>query len=404
VSSPLTHYQVLGLAQDATPEQVKKRFRELARKYHPDLNRDNPRANDQFLRINEAYEVLNDPNRRAAYDLNLRDEARRAEERSRRPGPVGGSYSPPPPPRETAPGPAGAAQRARQREAERQRQILNRMLEDARIAYARGHLREAQRLCRDVLQIGRVGPAYEMLGDIASRSGEWDDAVRQYTYAAQLVPNNGAIMSKLNRAVARQQGGGGYDIPPGMRRPPVNSSQRMGRQLAITFLGLAVVIFLIVWRPAEDREELGWLLIPHWTLSHLLFMGLAGLAAGAILAAAGWLRPAEQELFYRSVSFGRRGLPLGIILGVVGAIFFPFSVVLYLVIGYFQDVLSPSLFAVFAAVFALTIGFFLRSPTGAEWETFLFSGNVIFPAMMIGWGVGDLFRRSWAQEGGGAEW
>src|SRR5262245_61411553 len=72
-----THYQILGVASTATPEEIKKRFRELARKYHPDVNRDKSGSHQAFVRITEAYQVLSDPLRRADYDLMLRDRARR---------------------------------------------------------------------------------------------------------------------------------------------------------------------------------------------------------------------------------------------------------------------------------------------------------------------------------------
>ena len=61
------YYDVLGVARDATPEQVKKAFRRLAMKYHPDRNKSGD-AGELFKAVNEAYEVLADPERRATYD------------------------------------------------------------------------------------------------------------------------------------------------------------------------------------------------------------------------------------------------------------------------------------------------------------------------------------------------
>jgi molecular chaperone DnaJ len=62
------HYETLNVPRDATPEQIKKSFRELALKYHPDRNPDNPQAEEQFKKINEAYSVLGDPEKKARYD------------------------------------------------------------------------------------------------------------------------------------------------------------------------------------------------------------------------------------------------------------------------------------------------------------------------------------------------
>ena len=62
------YYQVLGVDRKATPEDIKKSFRKLAMKYHPDRNKDNKQAEEKFKEINEAYEVLSDPKKRERYD------------------------------------------------------------------------------------------------------------------------------------------------------------------------------------------------------------------------------------------------------------------------------------------------------------------------------------------------
>ncbi len=62
------YYEVLGIGKDATEQDIKKAFRQLAKKYHPDLNPDNKEAEQKFKEINEAYEVLSDPDKKARYD------------------------------------------------------------------------------------------------------------------------------------------------------------------------------------------------------------------------------------------------------------------------------------------------------------------------------------------------
>jgi curved DNA-binding protein len=62
------YYKILGLDKAASDKEVKKAFRKLARQYHPDMNPDDPKAEDRFKEINEAYEVLSDPEKRAKYD------------------------------------------------------------------------------------------------------------------------------------------------------------------------------------------------------------------------------------------------------------------------------------------------------------------------------------------------
>lgn len=62
------YYQILGVQKNASLEEIKKAYRNLARKYHPDANPNNKQAEEKFKEINEAYEVLSDPEKRAKYD------------------------------------------------------------------------------------------------------------------------------------------------------------------------------------------------------------------------------------------------------------------------------------------------------------------------------------------------
>ena len=62
------YYDVLGCGKDAQTPELKKAYRRLAMKYHPDRNQDNPEAENQFKEAKEAYEILSDSEKRAAYD------------------------------------------------------------------------------------------------------------------------------------------------------------------------------------------------------------------------------------------------------------------------------------------------------------------------------------------------
>src|SRR5574343_1640262 len=61
-------YDVVGLNRDASEDDIKKAYRKLAMKYHPDRNPDSHEAEEKFKEIKEAYEILSDSQKRAAYD------------------------------------------------------------------------------------------------------------------------------------------------------------------------------------------------------------------------------------------------------------------------------------------------------------------------------------------------
>ncbi|MDP4180318.1 MAG: DnaJ domain-containing protein [Bacillota bacterium] len=64
-------YEVLGIGRDATLEEIKKVYKKLAKKYHPDLNHGDKQAEQKFIEIKEAYDTLSDESKKKAYDSKL---------------------------------------------------------------------------------------------------------------------------------------------------------------------------------------------------------------------------------------------------------------------------------------------------------------------------------------------
>src|SRR5688572_16243237 len=62
------YYDVLGVSRTASADEIKKAHRRLVRQYHPDMNKNNPAATEKFKEVQEAYDVLSEPEKRKAYD------------------------------------------------------------------------------------------------------------------------------------------------------------------------------------------------------------------------------------------------------------------------------------------------------------------------------------------------
>ena len=62
------YYEILGIKRDAKPDEIKKAYRRLARKYHPDVNPGDKAAEERFKLMSEAHDVLSDPKKRSVYD------------------------------------------------------------------------------------------------------------------------------------------------------------------------------------------------------------------------------------------------------------------------------------------------------------------------------------------------
>src|SRR5262249_49149960 len=145
---------------------------------------------------------------------------------------------------------------------------------------------------------------------------------------------------------------------------------------------------------------LHWPLVEHWTERVLLLLVLSGWVTGYAFALAGITRSMESELLSSARASGRPGMPVGVLLGVAGGLFFYLGLAIYLVIASAQETASRSVFIVLFASALLMGGFaaiswFNQHNLELAKEILLVGGNVVFLSMLAGWFIGDIFRPLW---------
>lgn len=377
------YYEVLGVSPNATDEQIRRRFRELARKYHPDVNR-SPDAEHRFKEITEAYRVLSSPSLRADYDL------MRRSAQSARTG-TGRTTTPPPHSRPSAQQSArqqrpsstsSAHTSARSAEIEAQQ-----ILQSAMLAYARGNLHEAQSLAKRILRLQRHNAqAYEILGDIYRQERRIEEAIAMFTCALQCNPRSASAQSKLD-ALLRQRYFHGTE-------PPRSANILWARYGPTVGWTVVTMLVLAPWylelEPDGVFQGIGF--ISRWSAALALLMLTASMLSGAILALSGRIEPIAQVVWWPH----RQGLPqarlaVAGLLGVLGLFAFYAAAFLYLLIASTQNAFHRTLNRVVGTVVALTLGFVLSYAPGRE-QVVLFAPNLLWFGVLCGWAFGDLVR------------
>lgn len=188
------YYEVLGLPPGATTDEIKKKYRELARKFHPDVVQDKVLGQRVFTQINQAYSVLGNPERRAQYNTTLQAGG---------PAANGAAANAAPKPN----GSPAASQAAPAAEPVKpvspvKSQANAEMLGRAENAIMAGKPVEARTLCVRILEADpRHIRALEILGDALVQMGRREEAAAQYRKALEIAPST-LIQAKLNRMSA----------------------------------------------------------------------------------------------------------------------------------------------------------------------------------------------------------
>lgn len=378
-----TYYEILDVSRTATQEQIKKCYRQLARRHHPDVADDKAAARLAFLQINEAYQTLTNPDKRVIYDAEMDRQIAGPTPRpgqSRRPATGGhtGSYS-----RRQASSSQSRTTRSRES------LLVDKFLRDAEMAFIRGQLWAAIDAAKAVINLdGRNARSYVILGDVYRMQGRMDEAVSMYTIALQIDPRNADAMEKLDKAMRRSRKA---------QSPAGNPERKQVFKIGVGLISGSVATFLLLMLAWSPGEPIPWLrenmpIVGTW--SALLITVLLGMGAmtGFLLSITDSLRALDDELVFQTVSSGRHmSYPIGLILVLVNLFNFYAAVGIYTLAGIIQDAISGSVMKAFVATACLLALIAALYPLGTR-EVLIWGGNLVFPALLVGWAVGDLVK------------
>jgi curved DNA-binding protein CbpA len=357
-----SHYETLGISPDATPAEIKSAYRKIALAHHPDRS-PTPRSHQIFREATEAYEVISDRERRESYDAARRQVERLREERIQR--------------ERVEP----KAQNYRRSDGVRVTEDVQRLVR----LYAQRRLGLAEQLARQIRRNDPRQPIpYAILGDIARSAGNLDEAAKMYAYAAQFEPNNAVYQRRYEELLAAT-----------VVRSPEGQRMRMDglaeRPVALGIGVFAVLSAAIVGSFGGSSPTLRQLpLISSWSGILLLMLFLAGLSAGVALCLGNYLDSFGASA---TTATGRTGPAL--MLGAVALVSFLAAVALYVIVGASQKAFDRTatrlLIGASAAVLMFTmLAEFSRSVHPGQ--VLLWSGNLIYVGVIVGWMVADSIR------------
>lgn len=366
-AQPVDPYAVLGVKVGVTDEQLRARYRELVRKYHPDVSVDKLLAHERFLRIVDAYQQLSDPVVRleleAAKSARQRAEERRARERAQR----------------------TVAQ-----------DVLRATLLRAEVYLLRGEAEPAAAMLKQVIaQHPNSAEAFRLLGEAYADLGEVDRAITMMTFAAQLRPHYPVYTARLSELAAQPRRPVNRETPSLKPEPVILAEARpfllwAGRVGAVAFPFAVLLLAHRVWSRPSSPDFLNVPVPIFWAGVIGSFLG------GVLLPLAGVVRRFDADwsgMTIRSPSSAAE-VPIPLYLMVIGLISAYLALVAYLAVALWEETWSWSAVAVFALSLAIAGVAALLVPD--QWQLLIgFGPNVPYVLCMLGWAVGSSFLPTW---------
>lgn len=356
-----THYDSLGVPRSATAAEIKSAYRKLVFQHHPDRSKD-PRSPALFMAATEAYEVLNDPERRRTYDETLDSVRRRMEEVEAEKRTRAQTHAPTPDWSNPAP-------------------LVTEQVQRLAVMFKRGRFSDAEQLANEIRRTDPRQPLpYAILGDIARARGDMNRAAKWYAYAVQFDPRNPVFQRKYEELLGAT------------RMVTDSSSTRLSGQpqgVAPLVVGAAVVLVGAGY-VALSREEpvfRGLSCISSWTVGLVFMLFLSGVAVGSSLAVGGWLDR------FTAFALGRVGPAVA--LGTIAVVNFWAACVAYVALGAAQRAFTFSTSRVLASVAAATLVLTFASAISGPnrpGQVLLWGGNVVYLGALCGWMLTDAMR------------
>lgn len=362
--SELTHYSELEVEETASADNIRKAYRKLVLKYHPDRSRDSS-TTDRFVRIAEAYRVLSDPDRRSEYDAALRYRRERIRMMQ-----------------EPAAKPKNAATpRARTTARVMDHAHLTANVTQAAVLFSQGQFDHAARIAETVLRHDpRMAMAHAILADIARARQDLQGALRHYSLALQSEPENPVFARRYEevlRLTARSSRFG--DVAVGPSPAPLWAT------------AVATLLILVYVATSRDRPLLpNFSIISTWTFGLLVMLFADGIAVGAALSVSG-----SVDRLSGTLQTSAGGPSLAAIISILSLGNFWLAGAVYVGIGLWRKAFGFSMSRVMTVVAILVAGFSAAAyfSYGISWsETLLWSGNVLYVGLLCGWTVADAFR------------